>query len=320
MSYLIAVPDTLTATATNVAGIGSSLSEANSAAAAPTTGIVVAAEDEVSAAVASLFSGYGKEFQALSAQAAEFHSQFVQALNAGAEAYASTEAANAGPLQALAALSLTVPNVAISVSGVTLLQLGGATASSVGDHLLPLTLAIALGPNSNAASGGLFSPAFALGAGSSATTTGNIASAFALGAGSSATTTGNAASAFALGAGSTATTTGNLFSSAIALGAGSDATTTGNPGGWVELPFPLFGQPLLLPVAPNFGNIAAALGPSSSASASGGNIDTAVALGLSSSASAFDGNHNTAVALGDALSASASGGGMTDIVTFLGTL
>ena len=284
MSYLIAVPDTLTATATNVAGIGSSLSEANSAAAAPTTGIVVAAEDEVSAAVASLFSGYGKEFQALSAQAAEFHSQFVRALNAGAEAYASTEAANAGPLQALADLSLPVPNVAISVSGVTLLQLGGATASSVGDHLLPLTLAIALGPNSNAASGGLFSPAFAL------------------------------------GAGSTATTTGNLFSSAIALGAGSDATTTGNPGGWVELPFPLFGQPLLLPVAPNFGNIAAALGPSSSASASGGNIDTAVALGLSSSASAFDGNHNTAAALGDALSASASGGGMTDIVTFLGTL
>jgi len=36
MSYLIAAPDMLAASATEVAGIGSSLSEANAAAAAPT--------------------------------------------------------------------------------------------------------------------------------------------------------------------------------------------------------------------------------------------------------------------------------------------
>lgn len=52
---------------------------------------------EVSTAVASLFSSHGKAFQELSVEAAEFHSQFVQALNAGAGSYANAEAANVGP-------------------------------------------------------------------------------------------------------------------------------------------------------------------------------------------------------------------------------
>jgi len=90
---------------------------------------VAAAGDEVSAAVASLFSGHGQAFQALGAQAAAFHDQFVQALNAGAGAYASTEAASAGPLQTLAQ-GLPVPNMAVSVGGFTLLRSGSATASS----------------------------------------------------------------------------------------------------------------------------------------------------------------------------------------------
>jgi hypothetical protein len=55
------------------------------------------AEDEVSAAIAAVFSGLGQGFQALGAQAAAFHDQFVQALNAGAGVYAATEAANASP-------------------------------------------------------------------------------------------------------------------------------------------------------------------------------------------------------------------------------
>jgi hypothetical protein len=95
MSYVITAPDMLAAAAADVAGIGSSLSEANAAAAASTTRVIAAAGDEVSAAIASLFSSHGIAFQALSAQAAAFHSRFVQALNASAGAYASTEAANA---------------------------------------------------------------------------------------------------------------------------------------------------------------------------------------------------------------------------------
>ncbi|SPM31289.1 PE-PGRS family protein PE_PGRS58, partial [Mycobacterium terramassiliense] len=55
----------------------------------------------VSAAISAVSGDVGKEFQALSAQAAAFHSQFVQALNGGGFAYEATEAANASPLQTL---------------------------------------------------------------------------------------------------------------------------------------------------------------------------------------------------------------------------
>ncbi|BBX75655.1 hypothetical protein BST45_19325 [Mycobacterium shinjukuense] len=57
MSLVVAAPDALVATATELAGIGSALSAANLAAAAPTTGVLAAGADEVSAAVAALFPG-----------------------------------------------------------------------------------------------------------------------------------------------------------------------------------------------------------------------------------------------------------------------
>ena len=90
MSYLSAIPGIVQAAAADVAGIGSSLREASAAAAAPTTAVAAAAGDEVSAAISALFSSHGKAFQMLSAQAAAFHSHFVQALSAGAGAYSST--------------------------------------------------------------------------------------------------------------------------------------------------------------------------------------------------------------------------------------
>jgi hypothetical protein len=152
----------MTSAATDLATIGSDLSAAHLGAVAPTVAVLPAAADEVSAAIASVFSCHGKAFQALSAQAGVFHSQFVLALNAGAGAYASTEAANAGPLQTLEQDLLNVvpvPNTAISVGGFTLLRSGSATASSgTGD------IAIAFGANSDArATGGIFDHAFAIG-------------------------------------------------------------------------------------------------------------------------------------------------------------
>ena len=81
MSHVVAVPEMLASAATDLERISSSLSAANAAAEAPTTAVVAAAGDEVSAAIASLFSRYGQESQALSAQAAVFHSQFAQALS-----------------------------------------------------------------------------------------------------------------------------------------------------------------------------------------------------------------------------------------------
>jgi hypothetical protein len=101
MSYVTAAPEIMAATATDLAGIGSELREAHMAAAAPTVALVPAAADEVSSGVAHLFSRYAEEYQALSAQAVGFHAQFVRGLNAGASAYASSEAANASWLPAL---------------------------------------------------------------------------------------------------------------------------------------------------------------------------------------------------------------------------
>jgi PE family protein len=94
MSFLIAAPEMIASAATDVAGIGSTLSAANAAAAAPTTGIVAAASDEVSAAIAELFSGHARAYQALGAQAAMFHEQFVEELTASARSFVGAEAAN----------------------------------------------------------------------------------------------------------------------------------------------------------------------------------------------------------------------------------
>ena len=106
MSYAIAEPEFVTAAATDLAGIGSSLSEANAAAAASTARVLAPAEDEVSAAIAAVFSAHGQSFQALSSQAAAFHDQFVQALTTSARSYAGAEAANVAALMASPAQAL----------------------------------------------------------------------------------------------------------------------------------------------------------------------------------------------------------------------
>ncbi|BBX72475.1 PE family protein [Mycobacterium shinjukuense] len=95
MSFVHAAPPALTAAASEIAGIGSTINAANAAAASPTTGVMAAAADQVSAQVAALFSSYGQGYQQLSAQFAAFHDQFAQALNASANAYAATEASAA---------------------------------------------------------------------------------------------------------------------------------------------------------------------------------------------------------------------------------
>jgi PE family len=94
MSYVIAAPELMTAAATDLATIGSDLSAAHKAATPTTTGIMAAAEDEVSTAIAAVFSAHGKGFQVLGAHAALFHTHFVEALNSAGSAYAVTEASN----------------------------------------------------------------------------------------------------------------------------------------------------------------------------------------------------------------------------------
>jgi len=92
MSFLATAPQVLAGAASDLAGLGSTMSTANAAAAAPTTALVPAAADDVSAAIAAVFSAHGQGFQRLSAQVAAFHEQFVQSLTASANAYAAAEA------------------------------------------------------------------------------------------------------------------------------------------------------------------------------------------------------------------------------------
>uniref|UniRef100_UPI0012E94D90 PE family protein n=1 Tax=Mycobacterium sp. Marseille-P9652 TaxID=2654950 RepID=UPI0012E94D90 len=101
MSFIITVPDAIGSAAADLSNVATTLGIASSAAALPTTEIVASAGDEVSAAIAAVFSEHGLGFQAVSAQAADFHEQFVGALTATAGSYALTEAANASPLQQL---------------------------------------------------------------------------------------------------------------------------------------------------------------------------------------------------------------------------
>ena len=96
--WVIAAPEYVAAAASDLANIGSSLSTANMAALMPTSGVLAAGGDEVSAMIAALFSSHAQAYQALSEQAASFHAQFVQLMNTGASQYALAEAANASPL------------------------------------------------------------------------------------------------------------------------------------------------------------------------------------------------------------------------------
>jgi hypothetical protein len=99
MSSLTAAPELITTAAMDLSNIGSTLSEANAAAATRTTGVLAAAEDGVSAAIAAMLSAHGQGYQALSAQAAAFHSQFVATVASSASSYQATEAGSVNALR-----------------------------------------------------------------------------------------------------------------------------------------------------------------------------------------------------------------------------
>ena len=95
MSFVTTQPEMLVAAAGDLQGIGSAVTAANAAAAAPTTGVIPAAADEVSALTAAQFAAQAQMYQAISSQAAAMHEQFVATMSASAGSYAATEAANA---------------------------------------------------------------------------------------------------------------------------------------------------------------------------------------------------------------------------------
>jgi PE family len=94
MSFVTTHPQMLTEASTDLQAIGSALSGRNAAAAGPTTGVVPAAADEVSALTAALFTAHAQMYQAVSAQAGAVHDMFVTTLAASGSSYGATEAAN----------------------------------------------------------------------------------------------------------------------------------------------------------------------------------------------------------------------------------
>lgn len=98
MSQLVMRAQPIGAAAMQVAEIGPAIGQANAAAAGPTTSVVAAAADEVSASLAAMFNTYAQQAQALLKQATTFQSEFARTLAAAARSYLDAEAANAAAL------------------------------------------------------------------------------------------------------------------------------------------------------------------------------------------------------------------------------
>ncbi|MCV7099575.1 PE family protein [Mycobacterium palustre] len=139
MTGLLAEPQVLGAAAADASEIGSTINAARAAAAGPTTAVVAAAEDEVSAIAASLFAAYGQEYQAILQQATAFHDQFAAALAAAASAYAAAETQAANTLGSLTGNTLG------SLTGNTAAGMAGATVANAPLADPPVAVSLILG-------------------------------------------------------------------------------------------------------------------------------------------------------------------------------
>lgn len=148
MSFVFAAPPELATAASDLAGIGSTVGSANAAAAAPTTGVLASAADQVSAQVAALLSEHGLGYQQVSAQMAAFHERFVQTLSAGASTYAEAEANAAQTLtHAVNAPAAAVPGQPSLGSGIGSGAAGGAAAVGIVPNALARIEGAVLGSN-----------------------------------------------------------------------------------------------------------------------------------------------------------------------------
>lgn len=95
MSFVTTQPEMLASAAGDLQSIGSAMADGATVAAGPTTGVVPAAADEVSALTATQFAAHAQLYQVINAQATVIHELFVNALGTSAGSYAATEAANA---------------------------------------------------------------------------------------------------------------------------------------------------------------------------------------------------------------------------------
>jgi PE family len=95
MSFVVTQPESLAAAARDLHAVSSAMAANNAAAATPTTGVVPAAADEVSALIAAQVAMHAQMYQGVSAQSAAVHEVFTTTLAVSAGSYAATQAANA---------------------------------------------------------------------------------------------------------------------------------------------------------------------------------------------------------------------------------
>ncbi|GAB2994960.1 PecA family PE domain-processing aspartic protease [Mycobacterium bourgelatii] len=103
MSVVIA-QELIASAGADLVNLGDAINAATAAVSKPTSGLLPAAADEISAAIADLFNEHGQAFQALSTQTSTFHVRFTQLLNGGVAQYVGAEAAAASPLNSILAV------------------------------------------------------------------------------------------------------------------------------------------------------------------------------------------------------------------------
>jgi PE family/PPE-SVP subfamily C-terminal region len=130
MTFVITHPEALTAAASALQNLGTSMAAEDAAAAAPTTGVVPAAADPVSALQATQFSAYGTWYQQVSGQAATIRQMLVNTLGASAGSYADTESANNAATGSTSLSSLLGPLSGATVNPAQVSSSTGATIAT----------------------------------------------------------------------------------------------------------------------------------------------------------------------------------------------
>ncbi|OBK16698.1 PE family protein [Mycobacterium asiaticum] len=133
VAAVVAVPELIAAAATDLATIDRTLAVARMTAAGPTSNVLPAAADEVSGAVAQLFSQQAREYQRTAGHGAAYLQQFVEHLALAARSYGGVDAANASTLGTAAADAyLTAAASALGTAAADASALGIANASALG--------------------------------------------------------------------------------------------------------------------------------------------------------------------------------------------
>ncbi len=147
MSFVTTQPEALAYAAGKLRTLGSAMAAESAAAAPPTTGMVPAAADEVSALQATIFAAYGTLYQSVSAQAGAIHELFVNTLGVSAGSYTATESANsvatASPLSQGISGRLSAANAAATAPPganlANILDIGAGNWDSAASDLLGMT-------------------------------------------------------------------------------------------------------------------------------------------------------------------------------------